>query len=169
MRSAGMTFSFTAPDEPALSMTGARFHADAVDHHIGAFAFADLLDPLEDVLFCEIDDVGGAGLARHGDALRHGLDRDDTLRAQNLSGLDREQTDGTRAPDRHDLTAPDAGLLGGLIACGKMSVRKRTSSSVIPSGTFMGATSAIGTRTYSACACITAGQVGIAEEFWAVV
>jgi len=43
-----------------------------------------------------------------------------------------------------------AGLLGGLIPVGKMSVRKSTSSSVIPSGTFMGATSAIGTRTYSA-------------------
>src|ERR1700733_13428118 len=42
-------------DEAALSMTGARFHADAIDHHIGALAFADLLDPLEDVLFREIE------------------------------------------------------------------------------------------------------------------
>ena len=44
-------------------MTGARFHADAVDHDIGALAFADLLDPLEDLLFREVDDVGGAGLS----------------------------------------------------------------------------------------------------------
>jgi hypothetical protein len=36
-----------------VSMTGARLHADAVDHDMGALAFADLLDPLEDVL-CEV-------------------------------------------------------------------------------------------------------------------
>jgi hypothetical protein len=41
-------------------MTGARFHADAVDDDIGAFAFADLLDPLIDVFFRKVDDVGGA-------------------------------------------------------------------------------------------------------------
>ena len=69
--------------------------------------------------FGEVDDVGGAGLSRHGDALRHGLDRDDALRAQHLGGLDREQTDGTRAPDRHDFSTLDAGLLGGLIAGGE--------------------------------------------------
>jgi hypothetical protein len=40
----------------------------------------DLLDPLKDVLFGEVDDVRGAGLSRQGDALRHGLDRDDALR-----------------------------------------------------------------------------------------
>jgi len=62
-------------------MTGARFHADTVDHDIGAFAFADLLDPFVDVFFGEVDDVGGASLSGHGDALRHGLDRDDALRA----------------------------------------------------------------------------------------
>src|SRR3984957_11074364 len=106
-------------DETALSVSGARFHADAIDHHIGALAFADLLDPLEDVLFREIDDVGGAGLLRHGDALRYGLNRDDALSAQNLGGLDRGQDDRTRAPDRRDLSALDAGLLGGLIACGE--------------------------------------------------
>ena len=49
-----MTFSFHRADEPTLSMTGARFHADAIDHHIGALAFADLLIPLENVLFREI-------------------------------------------------------------------------------------------------------------------
>jgi hypothetical protein len=33
--------------------------------------------------------------------------------------LDREQTDGTRAPDRHDFSTLHAGLFGGLIACGE--------------------------------------------------
>jgi hypothetical protein len=131
-------------------MTGARFHADAVDHDIGAFAFADLLDPLMDILFDKVDDVGGASLSRHGDPLRYGFDRDDALRAQHFGGLDREQTNGTRAPDRQHFSALDAGLLGGLIACWENVRRKSTSSSDIPSGTFMGATSAIGTRTYSA-------------------
>ena len=73
-------FLLHGADETALSVSGTRFHADAVDHDIGTFAFADLLDPLEDVLFGEVDDVRGAGLSRHGDALRHGLDRDDALR-----------------------------------------------------------------------------------------
>ena len=100
-------------------MTGARFHADAINHHIGALAFADLLDPLEDVLFREIDDVGGAGLSRHGDPFRYGFDGDDALGAQNLGGQDREQADGACAPDRHDFSTLDAGLLGGLVACGK--------------------------------------------------
>ncbi len=49
-------------------MSRACFRADAVDHDIGAFSFADLLDPLEDVLFREVDDVGGAGLSRHSSA-----------------------------------------------------------------------------------------------------
>ena len=131
-------------------MTGARFHADAIDHHIGALAFADLLDPLEDVLFREIDDVGGAGLSRHGDALRYGLDGDDALGAQNLGRLDGEQADGAGAPDRHDLSALDASLLRGLIACGK-NVGQEEHFLVFHSVRhFMGATSAIGTRTYSA-------------------
>ena len=69
-----------------------------------------------DLLFGEVDDVGGAGLARHGDPLRYGFDRDDPLRAQHFGGLDREQAHGTRAPDRHDFSALDAGLLGSLIA-----------------------------------------------------
>src|SRR6202020_2437322 len=67
-------FFLHCADEAALSVTGARFHADAVDHDIGAFAFADLLDPLIDVLFREIDDVRGARLARHGGPLRYGFD-----------------------------------------------------------------------------------------------
>jgi hypothetical protein len=63
---------------------------DAVDHDIGAFAFADLFDPLEDVLFREVDDVGGASLSCHGDPLRYSLDGNDPLCAQYLGGLDRE-------------------------------------------------------------------------------
>src|ERR1700678_144091 len=47
-------FLLHGADKTALSMSGARLHADAVDHGIGALAFADLLDPLEDVLFCEV-------------------------------------------------------------------------------------------------------------------
>jgi hypothetical protein len=84
-----------------------------------SLAFADLLDPLEDVLFREVDDVSSARLSRHGDPLRHGLDGDDALGAQHLGGLDREQTDRSCAPDRDDFSTLDAGLLRGLIAGGK--------------------------------------------------
>src|SRR5580704_8991377 len=104
-------FLLHGADETALSMGRARFHADAVNHDVSALAFADLLDALEDVLFGEVDNVRGAGLLRHGDALRHSLDRDDALRAQDFGGLDSEQTDGTRAPNRDDLSTLDAGLL----------------------------------------------------------
>jgi hypothetical protein len=76
-------------------------------------------EPLIDILLREVNEVGGAGLLRHGDPLRHGFDRDDPLGAQHLGGLDREQTDRTRAPDRHDFSTLDASLLGGLIACGE--------------------------------------------------
>ena len=87
-----------------------------------ALAFADLLDPFEDVLFRKVDDVRWLNPSRHGDPLRYGLDGDDALCAQHLGGLDREQTDGTRAPDRDDFSTLDAGLLSGLIA-GEENVR----------------------------------------------
>src|ERR1700722_5593543 len=112
-------FFFHRADKPALSVAGARFHADAVDHDIGAFALADLLDPLVDVLFHEVDDVRGARLARHGGPLRYGFNGDDALGPENLGGLDREKADGTRAPDRYNLAALDARLFGGLIAGGE--------------------------------------------------
>src|ERR1700722_4737031 len=152
-------------DEAALSMTGARFHADAVDNDVCAFAFADLLDSLEDILFHEIDDVGGAGLSRHGDPLRYGFDRDDALGAQNLGGLDREQTDRTGAPDRHDLSALDAGLLRGLIAGGE-NVGEEEHFLVLHSlrhfhGRDIGHRHA---HVFGLAACVTAGQVGVPEQ-----
>jgi hypothetical protein len=41
---------------------GSRFRRRS-DHDI-AFAFVDLLDPLVDIVFREVDDVGGAGPSR---------------------------------------------------------------------------------------------------------
>ncbi len=146
-------------------MTGTRFHTDAVDHNIGALAFADVLDPHIDILFREVDDVGGARLSRHGDALRHGLDRDDALRAQHLGGLDREQTNGTCAPDPHDFSALDAGLLGGLIACGKNVDQEEHFLIRHPVRHFHGRD--IGNRhadIFSLAACVTAGKVGVAKQ-----
>jgi hypothetical protein len=97
-------------------MGGARFHAYTVDHHVSALALADLLDALEDIFFVEVDNVGSTRLSRHGDALRNGLDCDDAFRTEYLGRLDREQTDRSCAPNSHDFSALDAGLLGSLIA-----------------------------------------------------
>jgi hypothetical protein len=127
--------------------------------------FADLLDPLEDVLFREIDDVRGAGLSRHGDALRYGFDGDDALGAKHLDGLDREQGDGTRAPDRHDLSTLDAGLLRGLIACWE-NVGQKEDLLVLHSVRHLHGRD-IGHRhahIFGLAARVTAGEVGVTEQ-----
>ena len=128
---------------------GVRFGADGVDAGVGAAAVGQFLDALVNVLLHEIDG-DGAGVTGHLQALGHGVDGDDALGAQQEGAADAELGDGAAAEDGDGLTAFDLAELGAHVAVGKMSERNRACSSLMPSGTLTGPTSAKGTRRYSA-------------------
>ena len=84
---------------------------------------------------------------------------------KHLGGLDREQTDGTRAPNRDDLSTLDAGLLGGLIPCGENIGQEKHFLVRHPVRHFHGRN--VRHRhadIFGLAASVTACEVGIAEE-----
>ena len=118
------------------------FGADRVDAGIGAAAVGQFHDAVVDILLHEIERLG-AGLARQRQTLRHGVDRDHPLGAEQEGAADRELADRPAAPDRDGLAALDvAEIRAPCSRSGKMSDRNSTCSSVSPSGTLIGPTSA---------------------------
>src|SRR4051812_7572468 len=89
------------------------FQPDGVDALLRALATGELVQTLDHALFIEVDGNGATGF-RHFQALRHMIDGDHLLGAEEDGAADRHLTDGTAAPDRNGIGRLDIALDGGL-------------------------------------------------------
>ena len=98
------------------------FHADAIDHRVGADTAGHLLQSFEHVDFAIIQDVGAHLL---GELQSRGImiDRDHPVRTQQEGRLDGEQSNRAAAPNRDRVARLDPGILRRLPA-GWKNIRK---------------------------------------------
>ena len=89
-----------------------------VDALLGTLSAGQLVQPLDDALFVEIDGRRAAGL-RHAQSLGHVIDGDDLPGAEKNRAADRHLADRAAAPDGDGVGRLDVALDGGLPAGGK--------------------------------------------------
>src|SRR3954469_11080527 len=107
-----------------------------IDALLRPLAVGELVEALDDALLVEVDCHGAACLG-HAQALRQMVDGDDLLGSEQNGAADRHLADGAAAPNRHGVGRRMSHCTAACQPVGKMSPRKRTCSSGIPSGTLI--------------------------------
>ena len=140
------------------------FHADAIDHRVGADAAGHLVERLADVALGVIEDFR-AKVAGKLQPRREMVDGDDPLGTEQQRRLDREQPDRAAAPHGDRVAGLDVGIDRGLPA-GRQDVGQEQDLVVLEAvGNDHRADVGIGhADIFGLAAGIAAGEVGIAER-----